>query len=288
MTKQCPNPSCAFPQNFHCDGHFRRREDSKLVQRFRCRTCGKRFSSATFSDAYRQRRRRINGLLARLLSSNVSQRRAAILLGVNRRTIERRIPFLGRRYRRLNDLYLHRRAGQIHNIQLDDLITKENSKLQPLAVTIVVDEDSRRILALEVSQIPAFGHLAEIARRKYGLRQDEHEHGLSAALQKIAAVASPEVRVRSDEHQRYPFLISRFLPRARHDAFRSERSCVAGQGELKKMKFDPLFAVNHTCALLRANINRLIRRTWCTTKDPRRLKDHLDVFMYYHNEVLLN
>jgi hypothetical protein len=31
----------------------------------------------------------------------------------------------------------------------------------------------------------------------------------------------------------------------------------------------------------------LIRKTWCTTKDPRRLKDHLEIFMYYYNEVLL-
>jgi hypothetical protein len=226
-------------------------------------------------------------MLAKLLSSNVSQRRSAILLGVSRKTIERRIPFLGRKYRRLNDLFLRRTSGRVNNIQLDDLITKENSKLKPLAVTVIVDEDSRRILALEVSQIPSFGHLAEIARRKYGRRRDEHELGLTAAFQKIAPVFSPEVLVRSDEHQRYPYFIRRFLPRARHEAFPGERSCVAGQGELKKVKFDPLFAVNHTCALLRANINRLIRRTWCTTKDPRRLKDHLDIFMYYHNEVLI-
>ncbi|HXH76731.1 MAG TPA: hypothetical protein VNJ08_17305, partial [Bacteriovoracaceae bacterium] len=59
------------------------------------------------------------------------------------------------------------------------------------------------------------------------------------------------------------------------------------QGELKKVRFDPLFMVNHTCALLRANVNRLIRKTWCTTKDPARLKDHLDVFVYYYNEILL-
>ena len=62
---------------------------------------------------------------------------------------------------------------------------------------------------------------------------------------------------------------------------------MAGQGELKKVAFDPLFLINHTCATLRANINRLIRKTWCTTKDPQRLKDHLDVFIYFYNEELL-
>jgi len=93
--------------------------------------------------------------------------------------------------------------------------------------------------------------------------------------------------VKSDEHTLYPSFVSAYLPQAKHLAFKSERGCVAGQGELKKVQYDPLFIINHTCALLRANINRLIRKTWCTTKDPARLKDHLDVFMYFYNYHLL-
>jgi hypothetical protein len=93
--------------------------------------------------------------------------------------------------------------------------------------------------------------------------------------------------VKSDEHQMYPGFISAYLPRAQHLAFKSERGCGAGQGELKKMNFDPLFTVNHTCAMLRANVNRLIRKTWCTTKDPKRLQDRLEIFMYCYNQHLL-
>jgi hypothetical protein len=196
-------------------------------------------------------------------------------------------PFLGRRCRRINDGHLNKLKGRIHNIQIDDLITKENSKLKPLAVTVAVDENRRLILALEVSQIPAFGHLAKMAQKKYGHRKDEHFEGLTRVFKTITPIVSPEVLVKSDEHQRYPGFISAYLPKAKHLTFKSERGCVAGQGELKKVHFDPPFIVNHTCALLRANVNRLIRKTWCTTKDPQRLKDHLDVFMYFHNQSLL-
>ncbi len=49
--------------------------------------------------------------------------------------------------------------------------------------------------------------------------------------------------------------------------------------ELKKKQFDPLFSVNHTFATMRAKINRLNRRTWCTTKLPERLADHIDIFI---------
>ncbi|MCB0350947.1 MAG: transposase, partial [Bdellovibrionales bacterium] len=66
-----------------------------------------------------------------------------------------------------------------------------------------------------------------------------------------------------------------------------QRGCVAGQGELKKVAFDPLFSINHTFAMCRANINRLLRRTWCTTKRPDRLVAHLDLYVNFHNRRLL-
>ncbi|WP_408099084.1 hypothetical protein ACJVC5_09225 [Peredibacter sp. HCB2-198] len=287
MNRICPNPSCAFPHFVIRDGHFRRKDDSKVIQRFRCKNCGTRFSNATFSEAYRQKKRRVNFPLLKLLASGNSLRRSALLLGIHRTTVERKLSFLGKKCRRLNQESLLKLKGRIHNIQIDDLITKENSKLKPLSVSICVDENRRRILAVEVSQIPAFGHLSRFALKKYGQRKDEHFEGLTRLFQGIAPIVSSEVLVKSDEHQRYPGFVSAYLPKAKHLTFKSERGCVAGQGELKKVQFDPLFIVNHTCALLRANVNRLIRKTWCTTKDPKCLKDHLDVFVYFYNEVLL-
>ena len=287
MNKQCPNSSCAFPYNFIRDGQFRRKEDSKIIQRFRCKVCGTRFSNATFSDAYKQKKRRINFPLMKLLASGMSLRRSALLLNVHRVTVERKLSYLAKKCRKINDRELYKYRDRIYNIQIDDLITKENSKLKPLSVTVCVDESRRRILALEVSQIPSFGHLSRSAIKKYGHRKDEHFEGLTRLFQRISPIVSAEVQIKSDEHQRYPGFVSAYLPKAKHLTFKSERSCIAGQGELKKVQFDPLFIVNHTCALLRANVNRLIRKTWCTTKDPKRLKDHLDIFMYFYNEILL-
>jgi transposase-like protein len=287
MKKSCPNPHCECPELFIKDGKFKRLEDSKFIQRYRCKNCGTRFSSATFTPTYRQKKRRVNSELLKLFASNLSQRRAAILLGVSRKTIERKFPLVAIRARKLNDRFLQKLKGRVFNAQIDDLITKENSKLKPLSVSIAVDEDRRFILGAEVSQIPAFGHLSKLAIKKYGERKDEHFNGLTRLFKKLHPILNPEVIFKSDEHQRYPGFIYGYFPRGHHLTFKSERGCVAGQGELKKVQFDPLFIVNHTCALLRANINRLIRKTWCTTKDPRRLKDHLDIFIYFYNQVLL-
>ncbi|MGE3611770.1 MAG: hypothetical protein AB7I27_19430 [Bacteriovoracaceae bacterium] len=287
MNKICPNPNCACPDFIIRDGTFFRREDSKKIQRFRCKNCHTRFSSATFTETYRQKKRRVNSPLLKLLSSGVSLRRSAILLGVNRKTVERKLPILAQRCRRIHHRELNKLRGRVFNMQIDDLITKENSKLKPLSVSIAVDEDRRLILGAEVSIIPAFGHLSKLAVKKYGKRNDEHFQGMTRLFQKISPIVSSEVLVKSDEHTRYPGFISAYLPRATHLTFPSERGCIVGQGELKKVHFDPLFIINHTCALLRANVNRLIRKTWCTTKDPIRLKDHLDIFIYFYNQQLL-
>jgi len=62
-----------------------------------------------------------------------------------------------------------------------------------------------------------------------------------------------------------------------------KKGCIAGQGELKKATFDPIFSINHTFAMMRANISRLIRKTWNTTKKVEGLIDHLNIYVWMHN-----
>lgn len=287
MKKICPNHNCAALNSISKDGVYRRQDDSKIIQRYRCNKCSKRFSSATFTLTYRQKKRRINSHVFKLLSSGVSIRRSAVILNVHQRTVARKLTFLAKRSRILNSKLLKNFSKNIHNIQFDDLITKENSKLKPLSISVLVDEDRRLILGTEVSQIPAFGHLSKLAIKKYGYRKDRHTEGLERLFKHVKPLLNDEIIVKSDKHKSYPYYVETYLPKAKHITFESERSCIVGQGELKKINFDPLFVINHTCAILRANINRLIRKTWCTTKDPMRLKDHLDLFTFFYNNQLV-
>lgn len=104
---------------------------------------------------------------------------------------------------------------------------------------------------------------------------------------KIQKVIALTALIESDEHTHYPDLVKEFFPKGNHVRYKGGRGGVAGQGELKKLYFDPLFTLNHTCAMLRANINRLIRKTWCTTKKRVMLKNHLDIFLNYYNTEIL-
>ncbi len=287
MKNKCPNIQCQSPR-VNKDGFYYRKSDSRRVQRFKCTVCQTRFSRSTYTFEYRQNKRRINHLVFKLLCSGVSQRRCAELLGVNRKTVARKLIYLGKKCRFKQKKLL--KSYQIRELQFDDLITSHHSKLKPLTVPVFVDSKTRIILSVEVGQIPAFGHIAKRSRKKYGKRPCKHKATLERGFKKLEKLNKDHrvIRVITDDHKNYPPVVRKYCKKITHLRFSSRPASVVGQGEMKKGGFDPLFSVNHTLAMLRANINRLFRRTWCTTKDPKRLKDHLDIYTWFHNTRILS
>jgi IS1 family transposase len=152
---------------------------------------------------------------------------------------------------------------------------------------VIIDSKNRLILGARVSEIPAFGKIAEISRRKYGRRENHHRKNLDKLFKSISSKIDPNAKFKTDEHQFYPILLKKYFPHCSHQRFKSMRASVAGLGELKSKKYDPLFMINHTLAMFRANINRLFRKTWCTSKSEELLQDHVDIFVDYFNQMRL-
>jgi hypothetical protein len=271
---------------FHRIGAYYRTSDSKWIQRFRCFSCKHNFSTATFQLCYRQKKRQKNELLRKLLSSGVSLRRASILLNIHRTTTTRKFLFLG-----LNAEFIFRsqnlREKPASIIQFDDLETFEETKCKPLSVTIAVEHGSRRILGIEVSRMPAKGLLVSKARALYGYRENESKEGRRRMLKRLQCIVKEDAIFHTDSNPFYANDVKRYFPKAKHLRHLGKRGANTGQGELKKVRFDPLFSLNHTCAMLRANINRLFRKTWCTTKKKDRLYTHLMIYAQFHNETLI-
>lgn len=292
MKYGCPNSDCDYFKDFSLvikNGVFKRKSDCHYVQKYKCKACKKQFSKATFSMEKYQKKRRINREVLVGLSSGVSMRRLAKNLNVNQKTIKAKLVYLAKVSQIKNEKFLEKlQASPVTHLQFDDLITIEHTKLKPLSVSIAVDANRRFILGAQVSKIAAFGHLSELSKKKYGKRKSEHKKGLKILFEQINKVINPRAIVRSDEHNFYPDFVKKYLPQVEHQRFKGGRGCVVGQGELKKLKKDPLFSINHTCAMFRANINRLIRKTWCTTKDPDMLQKHIEIFIYYFNHIYLD
>ncbi len=100
-------------------------------------------------------------------------------------------------------------------------------------------------------------------------------------------LAAENAIIKSDENSHYLNTVKTYFPNAHHKKFEGRSGCVVGQGELKSGGFDPLFSLNHSFAMLRANINRLFRRTWNTTKMPERFGLHIALYALFHNNRLI-
>ena len=267
-------------------GTFYRKSDKSLVLRFRCKPCKKLFSSATLSPCYRQKKRHLNPQLFELLVSGISQRRAAFILRTNRKTVVRKFIFLG-----LASYYFFKEDRLKYplstEIEFDDLETFEHSKLKPLSVIAAIESGSRRILGFRVARMPAKGLLVKRALKKYGPRKDQRAWARKSLFNELKPFIHPQGILRSDENPHYPKDVSTFFPNCKHIVYKGRRGCVVGQGELKAGGYDPLFSLNHSYAMFRANMSRLFRRTWNVTKKPECLSLHLAMYVLYHNLYLI-
>lgn len=263
-------------------GRFWRKSDGRWISRFRCLACEKSFSRASLSRKCWQKKRHMNESVRRILCAGVSMRESARVLNLNRKTIARKLLFLAEEAQIEFEVKnaLHPKAVEV---EFDELETFEHTKCKPLSVPLMVEYKTRRILGFEVAEMPAKGRLAAYSRKKYGPRRDQRPMKRKLLLERMQRFVYPKAKIRSDSHPLYPQEIAAVFPQAFHERILGGRGATTGQGELKKVKWDPIFSLNHTCAMLRAHLARLIRKTWNTTKKPERLAAHLMIYITEHN-----
>lgn len=266
-------------------GFFHRSSDRKFVQRYYCKVCRRYFSAATFAQCFNQKKRHINSQVARFLSAAVSLRESARILQINRKTIDRKLIFMGLKAKQ-DLLRFNARLPSADRVIYDDLETFEQTKCKPVSIGVMVEEQTRRVLGYNVARMPAKGLLAKISVKKYGKRKDERPKKRAELFLQLKDLIKERANIKSDECPYYFKYIKRHFPQAKHETFKGRASAIVGQGELKKVGYDPLFAINHTCATFRYRTSRLVRRTWSTTKKPERLDLHLAIISLFHNRNL--
>lgn len=271
-----------YPKTIIRKGHFYRQSDRKKVQRFICKPCNHYFSVATFSECFRQKKRHMNSLVVKELVSVVSLRECHRKLKINRKTVSRKLAFMAKRAQRKLE-QLNKIRAKSNLVEFDDMETFEHTKCKPLSITIAVESKTRWILGFEVSQMPCKGLLAKTAMKKYGFRKDMRTIGRGVLFTRIRKYIKPDAVFKSDENPHYPNDVQKYFGPVIHKRYLGRPGATTGQGELKKIGFDPLFSLNHTCAVMRARVSRLIRRTWNTTKKPDRLVQHLSLAVLHHN-----
>ena len=282
---QCPR--CETSLSVIKKGYFQRKNtSSEKRQRFLCKSCKSTFSQTSGSLDEGQKRPDLHHPIFMLLISGVSQRRAAKLCSTTQITVARKLVRMAKFSQVAHAARLAGMKKSVKTAVFDEMEAFEHSKCKPVAIAVAVEEGSRIILSATAASMPAKGRLAAISRSRYGKRIDHRKHALAKALTTISCVASADLVVKSDQCPRYPKLVRKHLPGAEHKTFKGRRGCVVGQGELKAGGWDPLFSLNHTCAMVRDNVKCLSRRTWCTTKRVDRLQCRLDLYVGAHNMMI--
>lgn len=218
--------------------------------------------------------------------SGSTQRRTAKLLNCSKTTVERKFLWLSLNYKLPGSF----ESESILHLQIDEMETIEHTKLKPITIPICVSSQYQ-ILGVAAGKIKAKGHLSEIALRKYGFREDEREKTLDSLLRKLKTkLPHAPLTITTDALPIYKTLIKQYFPETKHivvvakELIKKKRELIY-TAERKKV-FDPLFALNQRCAMLRADIRRLTRRSWCTTKNIENLQKHLELYQLYNNQQL--
>ena len=141
MLEGCPNKSCkVFHQTIFQvkDGSFYRRDDSRTIQRYKCKIFLIRYSKSTHTLEFAQKKRRHNKTIKFSLASGMSMRACAYNLNLARKTIERKFIYLAKKARMNQaELVLFWRKNPLNEIQFDDLVSSIHTKLKPISVSVL-------------------------------------------------------------------------------------------------------------------------------------------------------
>jgi transposase-like protein len=292
--RSCPRPDCPSRSSGHhrwcCKGGFTRACDGRTVQRFLCLECNRTFSTQTFRVDYRLKKPQLNHALFGPFISKVTHRQAARVIGCSRGTVAHRLRLLGKHCRDFHLWRLSRtaeRGGISGKFQLDELETYEHSRrLAPVTVPVLIERSSYFVVDFHAAPLPCRGGLSEADRlrkaereRAHGVRKSGSREAVTKCFETLAAFHAPSgpVHMQTDRKSTYPGILKRrFGTRVLHRRHSSTE---------KRNYENPLFPINHTLAMLRDGISRLVRRTWAASKLRQRLEFHTWIWIAWRNYI---
>ncbi len=143
----CPNGNClshnALPDQwvYKSFTHYFRKTDNRRIQRFKCMSCGRTFSTQTFSTTYWQKRADLNELIFDASSNGMANSQIARLVGCAPSTVDRKLATMGRHC--LLYLLIMLDAGPpATEVVYDGLETFEFSQFFPYHLNIAVEKST--------------------------------------------------------------------------------------------------------------------------------------------------
>lgn len=109
--KVCPNSECGAIEKFFIKkGYFKTKWNAQPVPRYRCKKCGKFFSSHTLRPTAGQKKPHLNHEIYKLYASGMTQKRLAQVLGCNPKTVARKVLFIAWEARKHHEAVVAKRT----------------------------------------------------------------------------------------------------------------------------------------------------------------------------------
>ena len=291
---RCPRPDCPSKSSGHqrwCfKGRFLRACDGRFVQRFLCLECQRTFSTQTFRLDYRLKKPRLNLSLLGPFISKVTHRQAARILGCSRGTVAHRLELLGEHCERFHRWRLSRARGKLPSsaiFQLDELETFERDRrLAPVTMPVLIERRSYFVVDMKTAALPARGGLRKRDKGRkvahemlHGRRRSGSVKAVESCIRTLSRLRRSEapVRIQTDRKETYPSILRRHIERG---IVHERHSSTA-----RRDHANPLFPINHTLAMMRDGISRLVRRTWAASKLKEKLERHAWIWGVWRNYV---
>lgn len=286
---RCPNRLCKFFEQpgqrfFIRKGVYRAKCRPEPVPRFSCKGCGKGFSRQTFRHDYRDRKPHCNVPLFRFLISSSGLRQAARQVGLSVHAVQKKARKIAKTcgFEHGN---LCRQLPGGRTWLLDEEETFEHASIRTLTMPLVIDRDTRFLVATAVGPIRRLAKTGSLRRLRQdreelrlGVRPDTSDECVRAVLRRLCKVA-PEgaVTLLTDEKPSYARIAGEvFGERLIHLQVSSRRI---------RKSFNPLFPMNSMIAMSRDNCGRLRRKSWLVSKRGEYLQLHMQIFAVYRNYV---
>jgi hypothetical protein len=151
---------------------------------------------------------------------------------------------------------------------------------------VLIERKSLFVLHAAVAPLACRGRLSARDRhrklereRLHGKRRSGSRAAVRSCFEALRAAHEPRrrVHVETDQKHSYGALLEQvFAGRADHETYSSR---------LARNRRNPLFQINHTLAMLRDGVSRLVRRTWAASKKRERLERHLWIWIAWRNYV---
>lgn len=301
----CPNASCVNPKSFYRNGYYRSKSSSQYFPKYQCRSCKTYFSFRKTRDELEIPFYKVDRLKTVYDSycSGETQRRIAVILqkrqgAGSRNSVARYFSYLASKAKEHHERMITAGKLKTNNFQFDEMETYQLAKVNMLSIVVSVCAKTGRIISLNACEIKCKGKLAQtiFGQQANQWRVDGRRNAFKLALDRMENVCGNKgpITITSDSKRTYISLFrDRFLSPA-YQLFHQPVKARSAKSPRTNLAFkiktmggvkipDPMFWLNHLCATIRADMSRMRRKSWTTTKKVEKLQEHLDLFTAFYN-----